>query len=814
MNLTQVFIILLYFCAFYVISAESESDIDKKFKDLFKNNPFDDKEYDYEDDVSESGDYENGIKSGINNNTSSVNKTVSSENTTQSIKEVSEYENIINSYNAVSKNIIPIEHMIKHKFYEFIYSLDLPDDCLASYARIISAMKSGELWAFKFLDSSGKIPSGVTEGVSSFFGDYDQCLNIQSTHSDSNSHLFQGKYCLASPQLAFPSFEVLHSNITIKFLNNKTNLLLNKVVKRKMNTIKLFMANNFYITKFTFFRYGFCIPSNCEAKHIQNAINKVLQPIIKIPVEVGPECDVKSTESKYNQTQTFAIFVFSFMIIMAAISTTLELIIKRRAKQHIDKNQVQKMNKCENILTLFSIIKSTKSLFATKKVDYQCIHTLTFIFLIWIHWGRYYVAPLTINLIGVKNIFSSFILQMISEKKYFWVRTPFPLGTLFIFSGIFISLDFFGKKHKISPSGYVNFVLIKWLRFNIRCIGPILVIFILSSLGSGPIWHLGQNLYAKSCENYYWHNLLFINPYVGVKQLCNPSSIYYSIIFQLQIISPIILIPLYYSPIIGIILNVIAILIGCVACILPQFFGLPIAPFEVSDMTSIDQIQRSLVRYNVGPEQCITPFVTGLLIGYLIIHRSKFLSKTMVSVSLWILFIVLSSSAIIWGENFKDLDVIPNKIDLMLWFSLGKILWASGCGALILVLCAGKGTIYRFLSMDVFRPITRLNFTFLLLHTILMYYRFFVTKENVEITHYYMLQCILLDTFFTYVIAFILYILIEHPFYNLIKLCQFNSDSANDVDIIHNNHYELKPLNNNLSETNESEIKFTFPVGL
>ncbi len=167
-----------------------------------------------------------------------------------------------------------------------------------------------------------------------------------------------------------------------------------------------------------------------------------------------------------------------------------------------------------------------------------------------------------------------------------------------------------------------------------------------------------------------------------------------SIIFQLQMISPIILIPMHCWPTIGVTLNIIAIIFGSITSILPKFLGLPIAPFEVSDMDSVDQIQRSLRRYNMGTEQFITPFVTGILIGYLITNRSKFtktFNKIFIIIILWILFAVLSSSAIIWGENFKDINKTPNKLNLLLWFSLGKILWSLGLGSLIIALYSGKG---------------------------------------------------------------------------------------------------------------------------
>ncbi len=55
------------------------------------------------------------------------------------------------------------------------------------------------------------------------------------------------------------------------------------------------------------------------------------------------------------------------------------------------------------------------------------------IFIVWVHMAIYYTAPVIITLIGFKEIFDSYIIKVISDEKCFWVRTPFPLGALFIF---------------------------------------------------------------------------------------------------------------------------------------------------------------------------------------------------------------------------------------------------------------------------------------------------------------------------------------------------------------------------------------------
>ncbi len=111
-------------------------------------------------------------------------------------------------------------------------------------------------------------------------------------------------------------------------------------------------------------------------------------------------------------------------------------------------------------------------------------------------------------------------------------------------------------------------------------------------------------------------------------------------------------------------------------------------------MDSVDQIRTSFIRYGTATEQYLTPFITGILIGFLIANKEKFkkiFNKKSVPIILWILFPLFCSLAIIWGENFKDLDIAPNEVNLLLWLSFGKVMWSLGCGSLVLVLCIRSG---------------------------------------------------------------------------------------------------------------------------
>ncbi len=144
MNFSTIFYYFMLFSSVCVLCVDIENEI---LKDI-NNKTIDESEYEYDYSV----DNEEKSLFDIRGKRFSI-KTPgnSSDNENKNLfnsflKNVSIYENI---FKQVFENIKPVEVMIKQKFSEFINSLELPNDCLASFTRIINAMEKSELWAFK-----------------------------------------------------------------------------------------------------------------------------------------------------------------------------------------------------------------------------------------------------------------------------------------------------------------------------------------------------------------------------------------------------------------------------------------------------------------------------------------------------------------------------------------------------------------------------------------------------------------------------------------------------------------------------------------
>src|SRR5690348_4360528 len=126
------------------------------------------------------------------------------------------------------------------------------------------------------------MPSGLTEGVFTSFGDYDQCLDVKShtKHETNIEDIIYGKYCLVKPILPINDFRILTEFNGFKFFNNKTNEMIKTLIKENIIKLKIMSGGNLMTNKIYAFYYGICIPSQCEPHDVQNILQKSLYSIV------------------------------------------------------------------------------------------------------------------------------------------------------------------------------------------------------------------------------------------------------------------------------------------------------------------------------------------------------------------------------------------------------------------------------------------------------------------------------------------------------------------------------------------------------
>ncbi|XP_054159958.1 O-acyltransferase like protein-like [Oppia nitens] len=386
-----------------------------------------------------------------------------------------------------------------------------------------------------------------------------------------------------------------------------------------------------------------------------------------------------------------------------------------------------------------------------------------------------YTSIIGSGFVGYRNVHNSYLLNIVNETKYFWLRTLFHKDMILVISGIYISYDFFGDKQiPLTVWQYIRFVGEKWYRLTVKMLASLLVFNLLSLIGSGPLWNTGYPTFVESCSQNYWANLLFISNLIHESsQLCNPGTWFILLIFQLHIISPLFLVPFKISPHFGYIFNLIAFLLTCVVNILQKLLlNLKAMPYEAAEVHTAIEMRQSIMRLFGFPDQYISIFIVGIVFGYIMRNKNQLDNlvknihvKFVNSIICYSLFIAV----IAWSENFKDMNVIQNKYNFNLWFTFGKVFWTIA-NLWLMYDVLSKDMFQVLLSSSLFGVILRLSYGILLIGPIVIGYRKLTLRDTVPLRHSAQIEHLIMDIALMIVISYLMYIFIEYPLIKLLNI--------------------------------------------
>ena len=119
-----------------------------------------------------------------------------------------------------------------------------------------------------------KPPPGLLSGVTSFLGDFDQCLSVKSPETANEE--FGGQYCLLRPILPLPDIRYTGDNdenliSETKLLNYLTAYNLDRYVET--NPVLKFLE---YMKahKGRVMNLAICLPDLCSPKQLEKSFNK------------------------------------------------------------------------------------------------------------------------------------------------------------------------------------------------------------------------------------------------------------------------------------------------------------------------------------------------------------------------------------------------------------------------------------------------------------------------------------------------------------------------------------------------------------
>uniref|UniRef100_A0A915AML5 Nose resistant-to-fluoxetine protein N-terminal domain-containing protein n=1 Tax=Parascaris univalens TaxID=6257 RepID=A0A915AML5_PARUN len=307
----------------------------------------------------------------------------------------------------------------------------------------------------------------------------------------------------------------------------------------------------------------------------------------------------------------------------------------------------------------------------------------------------------------------------------------FSVDTFFFLGGVLIAYIFFRQVDKNprqirSPVFWVLYYLHRYLRLS-----PPYFLFIGVSaaiqnhLTRGPM-QLAFIFDQEACRKYWWRNVLYINNLYGLESQCMAHTWYLAVDWQIHIFSPLLIVPLFFSEIAGVISSVLLLAASIVANYVTfykhdfaaNFIGMFTSVMDFTKLASYEQ----LVYYS--PWIRFTPYVFGILTGYFL-HKTreqKFTLHPLIIIALWLASIA-TGIACVFGlfDYMKGPDHNISLFARASYYNWSRIGWSLAL-AWVVIACEKNwaGPVKNFMELGFWMPFGRLTYCAYLIHFLIV----------------------------------------------------------------------------------------------
>lgn len=389
--------------------------------------------------------------------------------------------------------------------------------------------------------------------------------------------------------------------------------------------------------------------------------------------------------------RTIVIF-FSILVILVILSTIYEFY----------NNSTHQLT-C-GIFTAFSLFKNFESLLEINlnRAEFtRCLNGLNVFSIAWIVF------------INVYNYYNKVPAMFNKDEVQSYPATTLdlPVVTFFVIGGMVLTQNYMKTRQKKEKFQYLKHLLHKLFQFApAYLLIIILILSFLQILGNGPVWWSVDMNLVGACRKNLLSSLIFIQNW-GVLDYCNPPTVYISIIAQLYLISPVILILLWKYG------NRVAITL-CINLLISTVIVLVLTLVYEFNFSFNSENYVKWIKYATWV--WFPPWAIGIILGYILVRgqNSKLRVPQILQWIIWILVPVLMVVIVIFPTQIIE-NVFQNQsvLSLALYKSLYKLIWSLCIGWIIFSCVNGQGGVINwFLSFDILQPLARLSYCVFLIH--------------------------------------------------------------------------------------------------
>ncbi|XP_068154784.1 nose resistant to fluoxetine protein 6-like [Drosophila tropicalis] len=566
----------------------------------------------------------------------------------------------------------------------------------------------------RMIDSWGSLPSGILYGNRKDLGNYDECLSIN--HVITTGHSVKGKYCFSDVPIG--------------------DLLLGSSAFNAKTAV--------------------CFPSSCSADNMDILIKRLYKQLLGLNFSENltlvneASCSIAEREPLDGLT-LFTIILLSILACSMVSATLYDYFI------------CEDQRKLPPIVRAFSARANSRSIF--RIVDSKsnpnvidCLHGIRCMSLIWVIFCHVYMIAVYLpnhNLIKIepwsKSAFSLFVREGI-----------FAVNTFFFISGLLVVLVVLRIMEK--SKGKINLPMMylhRYLRLTpVLALGILIYMKILPLLRVGPISNGSLEDFEAICKQTWFWTLFYMQNY-ATTDICLSHSWYLAADMQLFLVASFLLVALYRwgnRAAAGIVV-LILLLATCLFCeVFIKHWSLYSS--NAHKVTFATHVQAST-------------YLIGLLFGYFLhVNRGKsFKLNGIVVWLLWLTSVGLLFACILGLYGFtKTASSVPYLSEAF-YLSLTRIAWPLALCWIVFACIQGYGGLANsFLSSPLWQPLSKISYCAYIFHMFFVVLNGSITRTSTHFSDYQVMLRFWGDFGFTILFAYLMCILIEMPFANLMEL--------------------------------------------
>ncbi|KHN79317.1 Nose resistant to fluoxetine protein 6 [Toxocara canis] len=468
-------------------------------------------------------------------------------------------------------------------------------------------------------------------------------------------------------------------------------------------------------------QWSICMPSTCENDDLTSLFRSMNGNLSKDVVRFcNVDCHPKKAPKRdagFWIVSAYCLAAIVLMIVSSVIDYATESIGETNEVSERIRNKT--WIKC---LLTFSVYTNGAEILSVQKRPGQieCLHCIRALSMTWVICGHVLIHFLHTENMGELTKANKKFLNGVYTNPFFSVDSFLFLSGLLL-SYLFVKAMDKNPRQIRSPIYWTLYYVHRILRLSppyYLFIGFTTVMFDHFTVGPLRLDYLES---AEPCRKTWWKNVLYINNLWDLQDLCMGHSWYLALDMQIYIFAPLLLIPLFYSPIAG---GVSAFLIFAMstAANYATFFKYDSPPSLLGFFVAQDTGKGTTFDFEqflyFAPWIRCTPYVIGILTGYFLFKtKDKKLWMTWwLAVLLW-----LASAAIGVGCVFSLYDYVNgdplNTAERASYYNWSRIGWAIGLAWVVTACERGwAGPIKSFMELGLWAPLSRLTYCGYLVH--------------------------------------------------------------------------------------------------